>query len=44
MAPSTVGSWLRSFTFGHARQLDRLAETLLTRAWSAGAGPATRRW
>jgi hypothetical protein len=39
MAPSTVGTWLRSFTFGHVRQLDRLAETALTRAWAAGAGP-----
>jgi hypothetical protein len=39
MAPSTIGTWLRSFTFGHARQLDRLTETLLTRAWAAGAGP-----
>ena len=39
MAPSTVGTWLRSFTFGHVRQLDRLSETLLTRAWAAGAGP-----
>jgi len=39
VAPSTLGSWLRSFTFGHVRQLDRLTETMLTRAWSAGAGP-----
>jgi hypothetical protein len=39
MAPSTLGTWLRSFSFGHVRQLDRLAETLLTRAWAAGAGP-----
>jgi len=34
-----LGTWLRSFSFGHVRQLDRLAETLLTRAWAAGAGP-----
>ncbi len=40
MAASTVGTFLRSFTFGHVRQLDRLAETALTRAWAAGAGPA----
>lgn len=40
MAPSTIGTFLRSFTFGHVRQLDRVAETLLTRAWAAGAGPA----
>jgi hypothetical protein len=39
MAPSTLGTFLRSFTFGHVRQLDRLAEQLLMRAWAAGAGP-----
>jgi hypothetical protein len=39
VAPSTVGTWLRSFTFGHIRQLDRVTETMLTRAWAAGAGP-----
>jgi hypothetical protein len=39
MAPSTVGTFLRSFTFGHVRQLDKVAERLLTRAWAAGAGP-----
>jgi Transposase DDE domain group 1 len=39
MAPSTLGTFLRAFTFGHVRQLDRLAEQLLTRAWTAGAGP-----
>src|SRR6266542_2502862 len=39
MAPSTLGTFLRAFTFGHVRQLDRLAETVLTRAWTAGAGP-----
>lgn len=38
-APSMVGTWLRRFTFGHVRQLDRLAETLLARAWAAWAGP-----
>jgi hypothetical protein len=26
MAPSTLGTFLRSFTFGHIRQLDRVAE------------------
>src|SRR5918995_1864615 len=36
MAASTVGTFLRGFTFGHVRQLDRLAETALTRAWQAG--------
>jgi hypothetical protein len=39
MAPSTLGTFLRSFTFGHVRQLDRLTEQLLGRAWAAGAGP-----
>ena len=39
MAPSTVGSFLRSFTFGHVRQLDKAAEQALARAWSAGAAP-----
>jgi len=39
MAPSTLGTFLRSFTFGHVRQLDRMAEAVLARAWSAGAGP-----
>jgi hypothetical protein len=39
MAPSTLGTFLRAFTFGHVRQLDRLTETVLARAWAAGAGP-----
>jgi len=39
MAPSTLGTFLRSFSFGHVRQLDRLSEELLTRAWGFGAGP-----
>ena len=39
MAPSTLGTFLRSFTFGHVRQLDQLAEAVLTKAWTAGAGP-----
>jgi hypothetical protein len=39
MAPSTLGTFLRSFTFGHIRQLDRVAETILAKAWAAGAGP-----
>jgi Transposase DDE domain group 1 len=42
MAPSTLGTFLRSFTFGHVRQLDRLTEQLRTRAWAAGAGPGDR--
>ncbi len=39
MAPSTLGTFLRSFTFGHVRQLDRVSGTALARAWAAGAGP-----
>ena len=39
MAPSTLGTFLRSFSFGHVRQLDAVAEQLLRRAWSLGAGP-----
>ncbi len=41
MAPSTLGTFLRSFTFGHVRQLDRAFETIVGRAWSAGAGPGS---
>ncbi len=39
-APSTLGTFLRSYTFGHVRQLDRVSRELLHRAWDAGAGPA----
>jgi hypothetical protein len=39
MAPSTCGTFLRSFTFGHVRQLDGWSEYALTAAWAAGAGP-----
>lgn len=39
MAPSTLGTFLRRFTFGHIRQLDKVAEALLTQAWSLGCGP-----
>ncbi len=39
MAPSTLGTFLRSFTFGHVRQLDRVAGETLRRAWRLGAGP-----
>jgi Transposase DDE domain group 1 len=38
-APSTLGTFLRSFTWGSARQLDRVAGIALARAWQAGAGP-----
>jgi hypothetical protein len=42
-APSTLGTFLRAFTFGHVRQLDRLLAEALTRAWRAGAGPGDGR-
>ena len=38
-APSTLGTWLRSFSWGHVRQLDRAQELALGRAWDAGAAP-----
>ena len=38
-AASTLGTFLRSFTFGHLRQLDRFHELALGRAWSVGAAP-----
>lgn len=39
MAPSTLGTFLRAFTFGHVRQLDRVLDQSLARAWETGAGP-----
>ncbi len=36
-ASSTLGTFLRSFRWGHVRQLDRVSRELL--AWAAGAGP-----
>ena len=42
-APSTLGTFLRAFTFGHVRQLDGLLGEALVRAWRAGAGPGDGR-
>ena len=42
-APSTLGTFLRAFTFGHVRQLDKLLGDTLARAWAAGAGPGDQR-
>jgi hypothetical protein len=42
-APSTLGTFLRGFTFGHVRQLDALLGEALVRAWRAGAGPGEGR-
>jgi hypothetical protein len=41
-AASTVGTFLRAFTSGHARQLDAVQEDLHQRAWGAGARPSER--
>jgi len=43
VAPSTLGTFLRAFTFGHVRQLDRVLAESLSRAWAAGAGPGADR-
>src|SRR3954447_18673329 len=42
-APSTLGTFLRAFTFGHVRQLDALLGRALERAWRVGAGPGEGR-
>ncbi len=38
-APSTIGSWLRSFKWSNVRELDAVTRELLARLWAAGAGP-----
>ena len=38
-APSTLGTFLRSFRWGHVRQLDRVSRELMARSWAAGTGP-----
>ena len=43
MAPSTLGTFLRSFTFGHVRQLEAVVGKALERAWAMGAGPGSAR-
>ena len=40
MAPSTLGTFLRSFTFGHVRQLEAVNGHALVRAWTAGVAPS----
>jgi hypothetical protein len=42
-APSTLGTFLRAFTFGHVRQLDKVLAQSLCRAWQTGAGPGSER-
>jgi Transposase DDE domain group 1 len=39
MAPSTLGTFLRAFSFGHVRQFEKVIGDTLTRAWGLGAGP-----
>ena len=39
-APSTLGTFLRAFTAGHARQLDAVLEDVLSSAWDLGARPS----
>ena len=34
-----MGSFLRAFTWGHVRQLDKAAGLVLGRAWATGGGP-----
>ncbi|MGH9083113.1 MAG: IS1380 family transposase [Acidimicrobiales bacterium] len=40
MAPSTLGTFLRGFTFGHLRQLDAVLDVAVGRAWSLMRLPA----
>jgi len=40
-AASTLGTFLRSFRWGHVRQLDQVSRELLGRAFAAGAGPGS---
>jgi hypothetical protein len=42
-APSTLGTFLRAFTFGHVRQLDALLGRSIERAWKIGGGPGDGR-
>ena len=39
MAPSTLGTFLRSFTWGHVRQMDKALGETLRRVWSVSGGP-----
>jgi hypothetical protein len=43
MAPSTLGTFLRAFSFGHVRQMEAVIGEALRRAWSAGTGPGAAR-
>jgi hypothetical protein len=39
MAPSTLGTFLRSFSFGHVRQLEAVNDIARQRAWTVGTAP-----
>jgi hypothetical protein len=41
MAPSTLGTFVRTFTFGHVRQLDAVLAEALRHSWALGAGPGS---
>jgi hypothetical protein len=43
MAPSTLGTFLRAFSFGHVRQLEAVIGHALKAAWDRGAGPGAER-
>ena len=43
MAPSTLGTFLRAFSFGHVRQLEAVVGEVLRRAWAMGGGPGSAR-
>jgi hypothetical protein len=38
MAPSTLGTFLRAFSFGRVRQLDCVLDVSLARTWNVGGG------
>ncbi len=40
MAPSTLGAFLRAFTFGHVRQLEAVVAEVLRHAWNAMTLPS----
>src|SRR5437764_15125275 len=40
-APSTLGTFLRAFTFGQVRQLDQLLAETIRAEWRAGQAPGT---
>ena len=44
MAPSTLGTFLRAFTFGHVRQLDRVLDQAIAGRGQRGRGRVTGRW